>query len=133
MGFGDCFINLFILADPTKEIPLGYFRTGILVVGIARRDLQGHVCSDDGWVVTDGLEENQRKPPLPRDARFDVGSELHHAEPAIVSSITMRSASPASTCAIGRIYKRDQRPNLVMDGDATNHGCRHCHHPSTIE
>lgn len=80
MGFGDRFINLFILADPTKEIPLGYFWGCVLVIGISRGDLQSHVCGNDGWVVAQGLEKNQRKPLLLRDARFKASSELRRDE-----------------------------------------------------
>jgi len=80
VGLGDSFIDLFILANPTKEISLCKFGRGILVIGISRSDLQSHICRDDGRVVADRLEKNQKKPLLPCNALFNVCSELHRGE-----------------------------------------------------
>jgi hypothetical protein len=103
---GDRFVDLFIFADPTKEIPLGYFRRGIFVIGVARGDLQSHVCSDDSWVVADGFEKNQRKALLLCDAFFDASSKLHHGKFTTLNTIHCAQESlPATACAIGSIYK----------------------------
>jgi hypothetical protein len=59
MGLSDGFVNGFVLLYAIDEIPLGNFARHILIIRIARGDLQSDVGSDNGWIIAHRFEEYQ--------------------------------------------------------------------------
>jgi hypothetical protein len=75
MGLRDGLVDGFVLGDPILEIALGVSFRHVLVVWVARGDLEGDVGGDDGGIVTDGFEEEEMESGLAGDAFFDGSSE----------------------------------------------------------
>lgn len=73
MGFGDGFVNSFVLLYAADEIALGVLTRHIFVVRIARGDLQGDIGSDNGRIVTHRFEEYQYQARLPCNTLLNLG------------------------------------------------------------
>ena len=59
MGFGDGLVHRLVLADAALKVGLGLLTRHVLVVRVARGDLQRDVRGDDRGVVADGREQNE--------------------------------------------------------------------------
>lgn len=59
IGLRDCIVHRLVCRDPFPEISLGFGFCHILVIWIARLNLERDVCSDDGGVITKRFEEEE--------------------------------------------------------------------------
>jgi hypothetical protein len=56
--FGDRFVDRLVFSDATEKITFGFFSAEFIIVWIAATYFERDVGCYDGWVVTNGFEEN---------------------------------------------------------------------------
>jgi hypothetical protein len=75
MRLGNGLVHLLVFFDPSKEISHRFFPRGILIVGVARTDLESNIGSDDRRVVTDRFEKDHNEAFFFGYSCFNLSSE----------------------------------------------------------
>jgi hypothetical protein len=74
MRLRDRLVDSFVLGDSVLEVRFGVGFRHVLVVWVARGNLEGNIGGDNGRVVADGFEEEKVESGLAGDAFFDGSS-----------------------------------------------------------